>query len=337
MAEVSQDFLRFLEANFYSDWLKLSAPDVPEDVVTAIKMKYAREYQIWREIPEDIKSRFRDKVPSDVLNGHESVQHFVNTEHQKAEKEEKNTAELLSFSVNMLALGYAVDTVKVMAENRAARENLLHAAKGGKLPPEQLIEWLETRKKDIEAITADWKKYQPEKHVLHLAKMLAREKRRQKRLLSDEDRALSDQRIKSLEKKLKEAVKRLDDRSAKMNMVHYLRGTSQQAALRHLTPDILKTFSDLLEAQGIRISPVKSARANNHTLEGRDSFTKDLRAVLDKIEQQTKSVSSSRKLAQALAVKSKKSSDKATKKKVVAKDSPKTTLTLKEVPTLEIV
>lgn len=341
MAGVSKDFLRFLEANFYGDWLKVSPPDVAEDVVTAIKMKYAREYQIWMEIPEWVKSRFRDKLPKDVLNGNETVQHFVDEETKKAEAEKKEASEIVDYSVSLLALGYAVDTVTSMAENRALREDLLRQNGGKpislKWHPELFIKWLESREKDIAAISKDWKTRQPEKHMLHLAKALSREKRRLRRLRSPEDIAASEAKIKKLEDKLKAASKVFNSRAVKMNMVDYLRGRPQQAALRHMVPEVRKVFSDLLEKQGIRISPVKSMESMNHTLESRESFTKDLQEALNKIEQQSKSASGVGLLAKALQGKAKKGKGKNTNKKVPKKQSAKTTLTLKKVPTLEII
>lgn len=341
MAGVSKDFLRFLEANFYGDWLKVSAPDVAEDVVTAIKMKYAREYQIWMEIPEDIKSRYRDKLPKDVLNGNESVQHFIAEENKKQEEKAKDTAEIVNYSVNLLALGYAVDTVTSMAENRALREDLLRQNGGKpislKWHPELFIKWLESREKDIAAISKDWKTRQPEKHMLHLAKALSRERRRLRRLRSPEDIAASEAKIKKLEDKLKVASKVFNSRAVKMNMVDYLRGRPQQAALRHMSSDVLRMFSGLLEDQGIKISPVKSLNDKNHTLEDRASFTKDLQEALDKIEQQSKSAGRISKLSQALNNKAKKVGGKGAKKKTPKEIGPKTTLTLKKVPTVEII
>ena len=344
MAKFSDDFLRFLYANFPDDWRRASVSDVADDVVAAITSKHARHYQIWKEVPEWIKSRYGDKLPADVLNGNETPQQFVVEETQKVEKEEKDTAEMMSFAVDLLALGYAAETVKLMAENRALREELLRQNGGKPISlkahpelAELFAKWIESRKKDIMAITKDWKKHQPEKHMLHLAMLLSREKKRQKRLSSKEDIAKSEARIKRLEKKIREVAKRLDSRAVKMNMVDYLRGRPQQAALRHMTPDVLRMFSGLLEEQGIRISPVKSVHDKHHTLVDRESFTKDLQNALDKIEQQSKSAKGISKLTKAIDNKVKKSKNKGAKKNAPHVQEPKTTLTLKKVPTLEII
>lgn len=340
MSNVSRDFLRFLSANFWRDWEVLKESNFADDQVAKIMAKHSRAYQIWRSVPEWVKRRRGDRLPDGVLNGDEPPQRFVEKETKKVETEQKETAEVMSFSVNMLALGYAVDTVKTMAENRALREDILHQCGGKpfsmKDHPELFKKWLESRQKDIDAIVNDWKTHQPEKHMLRLAKFLSREKRKQRRL-SGEEWERSEKRIKALERKLNETAKRLDGRAVKMNMVDYLRSRPQQAALRHLPPEILQLFSGLLEKQGIRVSPVTSANAKNLTSVSRESFTKDLQEALDKIEQQTKSTKSVGKLAKAVAGKPKKSKGKTVQKKTSKEGKEATTLTLKKVPTLEII
>ena len=335
MARVPADFLRFLYANYPDDWRKVSVADVPEDVITAIKSKHARHYEIWKDIPEWIKSEYGDKLPKDVLNGNETTQHFVNEEIEKKEKKEQNTAETVSYAVDLLALGYAVETVKVMAENRAIREQIFQEANGEPLTKEQWERIHKTHASDYAAIENDWDKYQPEKLMLHLAKALTCEKKRQKRLSSKEDIAQSQARIKELEKKLRATAKRFDTRSVKMNMVDFLKGVPQQACLRHMHPEVRKMFTDLLEEQGIRISPVRSMQDRNHTLVSRESFTKDLDVAMEKIKQQTKSVKGADRFAKVLADKRKKSKGKSVKKE--KEQEPKTTLTLRPVKTLEII
>ena len=335
MARVSADFLRFLYANYPDDWRKVSVADVPEDVITAIKSKHARHYEIWKDIPEWIKSEYGDKLPKDVLNGNETTQHFVNEEIEKKEKKEQNTAETVSYAVDLLALGYAVETVKVMAENRSIRDQILREADGGPLTKEQWERFHETHKKDFEAIENDWNKYQPEKRMLHLAKILSREKIKLKRLHSKEDIAQCEARIKDLEKKLKITAKKFDSRAVRMNMVNYLKSDAAQASLRHMHPETRKIFANLMEEQGIRISPVRSFLDKNHTLASRESFTKDLQEAMEKIKQQTKSVKGTDKFAKALADRDKKSKGKSIKKE--KSQNPETTLTLRPVKTLEII
>ena len=155
MADCSNDFKRFLYANYPDDYRRATAENAPDDVVTTILSRHENHYKIWRDIPEWIKSRYRDIIPTEVLNGNENVRGFVEEEEQKLNQEEKETRELMDYTVTLLALGYAAETAAIMAANREQRMLLLKEAGGRPLNAEQAAKWRELRESDRKAIEAE--------------------------------------------------------------------------------------------------------------------------------------------------------------------------------------
>lgn len=255
MANVSEDFERFLYANYPDDYRRATAKDVPEDVLTAIISKHRAHYEIWQAVPEWIKNEYGDRLPKEVLNGNDNVQKFVKDEIEKDAKETEHCMDIVAASLSIAALGYAMETANVLAKNQAARQQLLAEAKDGKLSPQQMEKWLALREDDKAAILQDYKNYQPEKYLLHLAKELSREKKRAERAGSDADRAAAEMKAVSLERELKQYAKKLTSKDKLEKTVNYLRGKPQQAALRHLAPDVLTMFTEVMAGQNIKIEP----------------------------------------------------------------------------------
>lgn len=282
MARASEDFLRFLLANYPDDYRRASVTDVKEDVLTAIMSKHAHHYQIWCRIPDWIKDRHGDRIPTEVLNGNKTPQSYINEETISKQNDDQNTSDMLNFSVSMLALGYSEDAVAELMKNREAREELLKAAKAGRLPEALRALWHETRLKDLEAIGKDWKKNQPEKHLFRLAKLLSREERNLENATTSKDRMAAEKEITTLRRELMDFATRLDSRQSKQNMVDYLRGQPQQAALRHLNPEVMSLFTGIMRDKGIKIEPVKGAL---RSLSNYESLSKSLRQDFDLMKQ----------------------------------------------------
>lgn len=285
MATLSDDFRRFLQANYPDDFRLIPASgDVPDDLANSLMAKHASDYAIWCQIPEWIKNNYKDKLPREVLNGNETVQTFVYKEEAANKKEEKDNNELMSYSVELLAMGYAQDTVSTLLQNREERELLQLEFGDGPLTEEQLGRWLATRGKDILAIRKDWKENQPEKYALHMAKLLSRQQRRLERGgLTEEEIADVQKRIAVAEREFTATVRRLQSREVRQNMVDYLRGQPQQAALRHLTPDVLARLTAGMKEQGIKIEAVKG-NARTRALSGYDSLTNSLKQDFARME-----------------------------------------------------
>lgn len=245
MAVSSSDFERFLYANYPDDYRRATADNVPDDVLTAIVSRHSAHYDVWKNIPEWVKNRYHDILPRDVLNGNSQVKDFVLKEENSVKEEERETAEVLDFSITMLALGYSAENVRALFENRMLREQLAQAAKDDKLTPEQLEQWLFSRVKDKEIITWDWQTNQPEKYLFHLIKEMNRSERR-------------GETIDPLkEKELAQLLPMFADKEKRNKLVDYLRQKPQQAALGHLSPEILGKFSGVLKECGINIMPAK--------------------------------------------------------------------------------
>ena len=257
------DFERFLYANYPDDYRRATADDVPDDVINAILSKHEKHYQIWRRIPEWIKDEYRDIIPTEVLNGNETVRDFVEEEHQKLANEEKETQQLLNYSVSLLALGYAAETVAVMVENRRQREALLAAAHGGPLSDEQMKLWLQTRESDQKAIRKDWQENHTEKFIVHLFKEIDREKRRMARNGESVDATL---KISRMENEAAQLLAQFSDMDKKKAMVEYLRGQPQQVALKRMNPEVRQRFVDMLRKNGIAVEDKNFAQVNRENL-----------------------------------------------------------------------
>lgn len=263
MANSMSDFERFLYANYPDDYRRATADDVPDDVINAILSKHEKHYQIWRRIPEWIKNEYRDIIPTEVLNGNETVRDFVEEEHQKLANEEKETQQLLNYSVSLLALGYAAETVAVMVENRRQREALLAAAHGGPLSDEQMKLWLQTRESDQKAIRKDWQENHTEKFIVHLFKEIDREKRRMARNGESVDATL---KISRMENEAAQLLAQFSDMDKKKAMVEYLRGQPQQVALKRMNPEVRQRFVDMLRKNGIAVEDKNFAQVNRENL-----------------------------------------------------------------------
>lgn len=246
MSVNSSDFERFLYANYPDDYRRATASNVPEDVLTAIVSRHSAHYNVWRHIPEWVKNRYQDRLPGDVLNGNEQVKDFIKKEEKLSEKEEKETIELLDFSVTMLALGYSAEAVRTMAENRGLREKLLKAANGGELTEEQKLLWRQSRESDRAAIARDWQTNQPEKYLFHLIKDMNRSQKR--------GETVNPQTM----EELSQMLSLFGDKTNRQKLVDYLRQKPQQAALGHLSPEVLRQFSGMLKECGINITPAKA-------------------------------------------------------------------------------
>lgn len=263
MANSMSDFERFLYANYPDDYRRATADDVPDDVINAILSKHEKHYQIWRRIPEWIKDEYRDIIPTEVLNGNETVRDFVEEEHQKLANEEKETQQLLNYSVSLLALGYAAETVAVMVENRRQREALLAAAHGGPLSDEQMKLWLQTRESDQKAIRKDWQENHTEKFIVHLFKEIDREKRRMARNGESVDATL---KISRMENEAAQLLAQFSNMDKKKAMVEYLRGQPQQVALKRMNPEVRQRFVDMLRKNGIAVEDKNFAQVNRENL-----------------------------------------------------------------------
>lgn len=258
MAKSSSDFERFLYANFPEDYRRATVDDVPDDVIYAILSRHEARYKIWQRIPEWVKTKYRDKLPSEVLNGNMPVKEFVKEEEKAVKEEEKSTAALLEYGALLLAAGYAAETAAVLVKNRSKREELLQQAEDGKLSDAQRALWRETRESDKKAITDDWRTRQPEKYLLHLIKEIDRAKKRGAKALSEQEKAAMEMKAGSFERELQQVAGRFKTKEDRERLKAYLQEMPQQAALKHLSPDMFSRFSEIAKSCGIKIKPARA-------------------------------------------------------------------------------
>ncbi len=266
MAYSMSDFERFLYANYPDDYRRASVNDVPDDVINAILSKHEAHYKIWRYIPEWIKDKYNDDIPSEVLNGNEPVKEFVQEEERKMAQETKENQEILSYSVSLLALGFAVETVAQLVANREKREAILAEANGQPLSEAQMKRWLLTRENDKKTLEAEWKNNHPEKYIVHLLKEMDREKKRMERSQSEYDKLAAELKINRMKKDVAQALARLSDREQKQKMVEYLKSQQQQVALKHLSEETRADFFDALRKFGIAVEAKNNKLASRRNL-----------------------------------------------------------------------
>lgn len=267
MASSTSDFERFLYANYPDDYRKVTTKGVPDDVMEAILSRHRSHYDIWKDIPEWVKSEYGDKLPSEVLNGNITPRQFVNKEIEENSVKNVNhdtifDLDFMDFGMALIAKGYSYDAVATMAKNRATRNQIWATTNDGQLEltEEQKALWRETRESDKTTITNDWKYNQPEKYLMHIVKEMSREYKRAQR----EGREPSSEKIDELTNELKHYLTGLETTEDKTKLMTYLRQEPQQAALKQMDANVLQMFTGMLEEKGIRITPTENtnSRAN---------------------------------------------------------------------------
>ena len=261
MAYSMSDFERFLYANYPDDYRRATAHDVSDDVINAILSKHETHYNIWRHIPEWIKDKYNDDLPSEVLNGNEPVKEFIQEEEKKMAQETKENQEILSYSLSLLALGYAAETVAQLVANREKRAAILAEANGNPLSEEQMKRWLLTRENDRKTLETEWKNNHPEKYITYLFKEMDREKKRIGRVESEYDKLAAELKINRMKKDIAQALARLSDKEQKQKMVDYLKSQPQQVALKHFSEETRADFFDTLRKFGIAVE-AKNGKAD---------------------------------------------------------------------------
>lgn len=78
MVKVNEDFERFLRANYFLDWLKVTSPDITEAELNAIKSNRDKTYGVWQKFQADdwIRLHFGDRLPAELLNGNIPAEYF---------------------------------------------------------------------------------------------------------------------------------------------------------------------------------------------------------------------------------------------------------------------
>ena len=190
MAKISEDFKRYLETNYPDDLLKITGGNVKDDIITSIVSRHERTYQIWKMVPEWIKTLYNDRLPPEVFSGQEPWDKFMlNIEQSVMQQIPYDRTKLTSFVYNSIINdpeschkvsqkmekgGFMFETAVNMQFNENKRNYLYES--GEVNTPEGKKIWRETRISDCKLIENDWKEQQQNKYVLHQIKNYFRAK-----------------------------------------------------------------------------------------------------------------------------------------------------------------
>lgn len=275
MANVAEDFIRFLKANFPDDYRRASGDSVPDDILTAIVSRHKWHYEIWKNVPEWIKSQNGDRVPSEVLNGNKTVKDYVAEE----EKKKKEKEQAIEAGTSVLIVGYAMESAAVLSANARFRALLVDALQNGKLTPAQFQQWLATRQSDAEIIAKDWKENQPEKYLFHALKEISRDYQRVMKNGTESEKLGAQANIGyELSAKLAPLAEFMKTKEGRAQFAEYLRQTPQQAALRQMansTPEVLNRFMSVMRDNGLKIEPANRSLVGATREELFDRLKKD--------------------------------------------------------------
>ena len=67
-------------------------------------------------------------------------------------------------------------------------------------------------------------------------------------------------KLSGMENELRRMTAKLADKNVQKRMADYLRQQPQQAALRHLSPETMKQFGELLKNRELTLSPVQEKK-----------------------------------------------------------------------------
>ncbi|MBQ2882462.1 MAG: hypothetical protein IJE43_01610 [Alphaproteobacteria bacterium] len=253
MGKISSDFERFLYANYPDDYMRATAEDVPDDVITAILSRHSFHYEVWKDIPEWIRAEYRDDIPVEVLNGNTRVEDFIYDEYEKLtpegqekakeeqEKEEREAMFVANLTVAFLAAGYTAEAVSHMAENHRERSSILKQMGIYGRTPELVAAYRATRESDKKIIEDEYDGNEKlvHKKVLRLVKQLNRMKRSKD--------GYDEEKYKETEAKLKEVMAFVaSNPEARKKIEEHLKDPVAKSALRHLVPEVSAMFGSLM-------------------------------------------------------------------------------------------
>ena len=250
MSKVTEDFIRFLKANYPDDFRKITSEDVKDDVINSIMSRREGDYEIWCRIPEWVKARYGDDLPDEVFNGNKSVKEFVHEERQAKEEEERQAKELVNYGVSLLAVGYAVENVNQLVRNREERERIMCNAKGKALDKEMKEKYLALREKDKSVIIKDWKENQQEKYFVYLVKEIARQKRRASLASMPNIKAGAEMKEANLRREFKNICMKLEDESFKQRLEAHLHTGCVFECVKKIDKDVFFVVTDSYQLQG---------------------------------------------------------------------------------------
>ncbi len=185
MAGYSSDFGRFIEANYPDDFSKISVSDVKEDVVNTIVMRYESKYDIWKRIPEWIKSYYGDRLPAEVFTWHEPYDKFQLDFERRMMGDFGNDCYKLDAFIYRSVLqderacrkcsealnkGYSTKASFELGYAKKESDDLFKAEGGKVVSKEGRKKLRKIRQKVAKIIKDDWRENQPNRYALRMAR-----------------------------------------------------------------------------------------------------------------------------------------------------------------------
>ena len=263
MAEITDEFIMFLEKNYRSLYARVTAPNADKVTVDTIVSNMSDEFEIWKRIPQWIKNKYGDRIPKDVLNGVVPVKDYIVSEKQKEVDKGKKTSsdsngtDLLDYSLAYIALGYSPKAAEGLANNKFKRNQMRNVmALGMAMTDEMRRDWHDTRQSDIDIMRKDWIENQPEKYLLHVVKECSRTEGKCENAATDQEKAKYAMRLSQLRTEMRMIAERFSDMSQRRRLAGFLQQQNSQLAMSRLRPGALSLFSDVLLEKGVMITRV---------------------------------------------------------------------------------
>ena len=261
MADISSEFIVFLEKNYPDEYRRATVDGVEDEVINSVISRRMGNFKIWQKIPQWIKNEYGDRIPKEVLNGSKSIRTFIKEEKEENIRKEQETAKVLDMGVGLLAFGYSVEVASEMAKNKTFRDEMLAMMESGQeMTEEQREQWRETRRADRRLVLKEWKEHQPEKYLLHLAKAYSRTQGRFNLATTEHDKAKFEMRMNSVKQEMAEFMERFQTKEDKEKLVQFLQGRIPQQVMRNLSGDALQLFTSVLEQNGIKIESATTSK-----------------------------------------------------------------------------
>ena len=318
MAEITDEFIFFLEKNYRSLYSRVTAPDADKVTIDSIVSSMSDEFEIWKKIPQWIKNKYGDRIPRDVLNGVVPVKDYIVAEKEKdinrseSRKNSNKTGDLIDFSLKYVALGYSAAAAREFADN-VFKRNQMRKIVGSGIPmsAEMREEWHNIRQSDIDIMRNDWIENQPEKYFFHLVKDYSRTEGKCENAASEQDKAKYAMKLSKLKTETRVIAERFSDMMQRRQLAEFLQKPNIQLAMSRLNPGAMDLFSNILMQKGIMVtraveekeasreSVIKSFRDNYLRTENivgivrkRDAYDREFLGMCAGLEANTNSLSS---------------------------------------------
>jgi len=185
MADSGEEFLAFLKANCPEDYAKLSAENVSDKLVTAVLFKHSAKFELWRKVPEYIRTKYAGRIPDDIMERLKTDPHLTDAEIKKIEKDRVDGAEnynnviefnasdvmvISAVSASIVKRGYSAKAAHELAVTQQTRKKLMYDQSLPLSPEEKKRLWAQSRETDRKTIKKDWIENQPERYAVHMLK-----------------------------------------------------------------------------------------------------------------------------------------------------------------------